>query len=84
MGPTWVLSATDGPHVGPVNLAIRDLMGIKHSLAFDIEQPLKSYSHYANLVVAWDTRAPSQYKDRLSRYGDSHVKDKAVAKPSYL
>ena len=24
MGSTWVLSALDGPHVGPVNLAIRD------------------------------------------------------------
>ena len=24
MGPIWVLSAPDGPHVGPVNLAIRD------------------------------------------------------------
>ena len=24
MGPTWVLSARDGPHVGPMNLAIRD------------------------------------------------------------
>ena len=23
MGPTWVLSARDGPHVGPMNLAIR-------------------------------------------------------------
>ena len=23
MGPTWVLWATDGPHVGPMNLAIR-------------------------------------------------------------
>ena len=23
MGPTWVLSALDGPHVGPINLAIR-------------------------------------------------------------
>ena len=23
MGPTWVLSITDGPHVGPMNLAIR-------------------------------------------------------------
>ena len=22
-GPTWVLSAPDGPHVGPINLAIR-------------------------------------------------------------
>ena len=24
MGPTWVLSAPDGPHVGAMNLAIRD------------------------------------------------------------
>ena len=24
MGPTWDLSAPDGPHVGPMNLAIRD------------------------------------------------------------
>ena len=24
MGPTWVLSAPDGPHGGPMNLAIRD------------------------------------------------------------
>ena len=24
MGPTWVLSAPDGPHVGPRNLAFRD------------------------------------------------------------
>ena len=26
MGPAWVLSAPDGPHVGPMNLAIRDLV----------------------------------------------------------
>ena len=26
MGPTWVLSAPDGPHVGPINLAIRALL----------------------------------------------------------
>ena len=25
MGPTWVLSDTDGPHIGPMNLAIRVL-----------------------------------------------------------
>ena len=24
MGPTWVLAAPGGPHVGPMNLAIRD------------------------------------------------------------
>ena len=26
MGPTWVLSAPDGPHVGPMDLAIRETM----------------------------------------------------------
>ena len=26
MGPTWVLSAPDGPHVGPTNLAIRGVI----------------------------------------------------------
>ena len=24
MGPTWVLSAPDGPHVGPKNVVIRE------------------------------------------------------------
>ena len=28
MGPTWVLSAPGGPHVGPMNLAIRDIMSL--------------------------------------------------------
>ena len=28
MGPTWVLPAPDGLHVGPMNLAIRDLKSI--------------------------------------------------------
>ena len=32
MGPTWVLSAPYGPHVGPMNLAIRDVF------IFDIEE----------------------------------------------
>ena len=29
MGPTWVLSAPDGPHVGPMNLAIRGCMNYR-------------------------------------------------------
>ena len=28
MGPTWVLSAPDGPHLGSMNLAIRVLHGV--------------------------------------------------------
>ena len=30
MGPTWVLSAPDGPHVGPINHAIKACMQIDH------------------------------------------------------
>ena len=26
MGPTWVLSALEGPHVGPMNIAIRVML----------------------------------------------------------
>ena len=31
MGPTWVLSAPAGPHVGPTNLAIREraILGVR-------------------------------------------------------
>ena len=29
MGPTWVLAAPDGPHVGPMNLFIRVWIGVK-------------------------------------------------------
>ena len=27
MGPTWVLSASDGPHVGPMNIALWEMFG---------------------------------------------------------
>ena len=32
MGPTWVLSAPDGPHVGHMNLVIRDVTRHVHVL----------------------------------------------------
>ena len=35
MGPTWVLSAPDGPHVGPINLSIRDIMYMGMYLSWD-------------------------------------------------
>ena len=28
MGPTWVLSAPAGPHVGPMNLAIKECLSV--------------------------------------------------------
>ena len=44
MGPTWVLSAPDGPHVGPMNLAIRGLLG-RHSIA-TLKQLTLDYTAY--------------------------------------
>ena len=36
MGPTWVLSTPCGPHVGPINLAIRAIKGaVVLDIAFD-------------------------------------------------
>ena len=32
MGPIWVLSAPDGPHVGPMNIAIKDAMPLTHTM----------------------------------------------------
>ena len=31
MGPTWVLSAPDGPHVGPMNFAVRETIQLPTS-----------------------------------------------------
>ena len=37
-----------------------------------------------HILYCSSPRAPSPYKDRLPRYGDFQVKDKTVARPSYL
>ena len=37
-GPTWVLSAPDGPHVGPMNLAIR--VGSGNGLVLNRQQAI--------------------------------------------
>ena len=46
MGPTWVLSAPDGPHVDPMNLAIR---GVKQ-LAGLVENGGRSSGHANSLT----------------------------------
>ena len=37
MGPTWVLSAPDGPHIGPMNLALREWSSIVCQSSFKLE-----------------------------------------------
>ena len=43
MGPTWVLSAPDGPHVGPMNFAIREVI---YSLTYTTVLFLDTDSHH--------------------------------------
>ena len=60
MGPTWVLTAPDGPHDGPMNLAIRGLAPsqwetllqsnpVSHSLGTRLESALLLYLDYTLL-----------------------------------
>ena len=44
MRPTWVLSAPSGPHVGPMNLAIRVYQYIVN-IFWNFEKPILSNSH---------------------------------------
>ena len=63
MGPTWVLSAPDGPHVGPMNLAIRVQMPWQRIIHVfyevllairDFKSPLLVRRRWnASLLVSW-------------------------------
>ena len=52
IGPTWVLSAPDGPHVGPMNLTIRAVISRPKVLCF--------------LPLAWFVFPKNYWKVRLS------------------
>ena len=54
MGPTWVLSAPDGPHVGPMNLAMR--VCTHFTLFYDLtpkpkQSTRKPSTHYMTYIV---------------------------------
>ena len=38
MGPTWVLSSPDGPHIGAINLAIKDTIWLVAAAAECVPQ----------------------------------------------
>ena len=69
MRPTWVLSAPDGPHVGPVNLAIRDnahhiatLKYFSSRLAVVFAQSIEARCQVENE----DVEAPTRYAPTTS------------------
>ena len=51
MGPTWVLSAPDGPHVGPINLAIRVFLLCCASLWYELI--IQQKQNKAQQKLAW-------------------------------
>ena len=56
MGPTWVLSAPDGPHVGPMNLAIWvDIPGKTWiwNVAVTVVTPTQPLCHVKPLDLSW-------------------------------
>ena len=51
MGPTWVVSVLDGPHVGPMNLAIRVLT---REQTFPVNQCKWCINHVIELALPVD------------------------------
>ena len=72
MGPTWVLSAPDGPHVGPMNLAIREYIATKWAIA---EATTLSCSEVSAThlyeIHGWWSSNELQWLNLKTRYGDS-------------
>ena len=53
MGPTWVLSAPDGPNVGPMNIAIRVFMQLQKQRSFKM--------YFKLLIVVLAVSVPDPY-----------------------
>ena len=70
MGPTWVLLAPDGPHVGPMNLAIWDRVSLSNWEKIDC---VITASHYISGTV-WSIMTEIYFCHRLviSIYFDAH------------
>ena len=50
MGPTWVLSAPDGPHVGPINLAIREFIRKSSKRTYHQWRHSRGHFHWQSLA----------------------------------
>ena len=63
MGPTWVLSAPDGPHIGPVNLAIRVCISSNMFVPPGSASPKQTQSCIKNnqFIEKWSPVQVSQY-----------------------
>ena len=74
MGPTWFLSAPRGPHVGPMNLAIRDTMDApflvaigNHSSQLAVQSPHWDWGHYER-VALWFRDSTQAFRTKGGRH----------------
>ena len=55
MGPTFVLSATDGPHAGPMNPAIKDVIPSSHHIVRHITHSWCIFvNRFISTINMWD------------------------------
>ena len=67
MGPTWALLAPDGPHVGPMNLAIRVVSEAKQSPFKEAILLCEDCSHLIQIVLIFIPKDPIKNKSTLVR-----------------
>ena len=83
MGPTWVLSDPDGPHVGPMNLAIRD--------PNHWGKPVKWGKSWPNWPLraagdrkAWETPPKSSHRTKRKKSSDRALPFRCTLSSSYI
>ena len=59
MGPTWVLSAPERPHVGPMNHAIRGISLAVGFMATSNASKQRSYCSHVKAACFWCGKAPT-------------------------
>ena len=70
MGPTWVMSVPDGPHVGPMNLAIRDVYSVSQLLTKAMNQGMSRHS-FAQRTTAKKTNKSHRKRVHRARFAPS-------------
>ena len=70
MGPTWVLSAPDGPHAGPMNFAIRGIFVIV--LLFCVASFMHTYLSKSYLKTLKEFYVPSVQYISKSMINNKH------------
>ena len=82
MGPTWVLSAPGGPHDGPINLAIRDVVQYKYSQNTGYPLNITLIVHRCYRSLAAVTPIKYEYEPQDLHYTSSKSISSRIKSPS--